>query len=484
MREPTPDYDSSSPPLNTRLSRRNSDSGILPSPDKQAAVKRHASTAEPGRHEAKHVTKYGATSNTTNDDIQSAAERLGPKTADLFRESPVVPRSRALHPSLSPGAPQPPSKSLHQLSKAARNGYAVPHRDPFHNKNFNGLESTRIDFDESMTPAAGQNNTNNNTTTAHNQTIESDNNSDIVIDEKKMVSAGSDFKLVFISSESKSGSELNSSLECGEGGEEGPPPPPPPPTAKTTAAGMDDLRHVTGDYIDEMDWVNYQKKVHHQAAARRLSDSPRVEAKQRSPRLLPDPDRRNSPKTFMLDDFHYVGNLNGEDKQRHPSSSPSIKTILTSATKDSNSIPPSPRMPKIHNIHIRREFDHPHLQPPRPRSAMSTTTICSETSQDIEVQNILGNHKSSSRFNPNESQEIIIDFDSNHSNSFDLNTSFEHHAGALKKLPKFKPKRHPRTESNRSSADRSMDEMSLYDQMCLRNRQIIHIFFFFLPTIR
>jgi hypothetical protein len=31
---------------------------------------------------------------------------------------------------------------------------------------------------------------------------------------------------------------------------------------------------------------------------------------------------RNSPKTFMLDDFHYVGNLNGEDKQRHPSSSP------------------------------------------------------------------------------------------------------------------------------------------------------------------
>ena len=34
----------------------------------------------------------------------------------------------------------------------------------------------------------------------------------------------------------------------------------------------------------------------------------------------------------------------------------SIKTILTSATKDSNSIPPSPRMPKIHNIHIRWGF--------------------------------------------------------------------------------------------------------------------------------
>ncbi len=95
-----------------------------------------------------------------------------------------------------------------------------------------------------------------------------------------------DFKIVFISSESKSGSELNSSLECTE---EAP--------SKTMAAAADDqLRHVTGDYIDEMDWVNYQKKVHprghHQKAARRLSDSPRLSDKKRSPRLLPDPDRR------------------------------------------------------------------------------------------------------------------------------------------------------------------------------------------------
>ena len=44
--------------------------------------------------------------------------------------------------------------------------------------------------------------------------LESDNNSDIVFDETKMVPAGKDFKIVFISSESKSGSELNSSLEC------------------------------------------------------------------------------------------------------------------------------------------------------------------------------------------------------------------------------------------------------------------------------
>lgn len=105
---------------------------------------------------------------------------------------------------------------------------------------------------------------------------------------------------------------------------------------------------------------------------------------------------RNSPKTFMLDDFHYVGNLNGESRKiplspvakrallspirgpespirardsprraldsprlralnspRAPSSSPSVRTILTSATKDPNSIPPSPSMPKIHNITIR-----------------------------------------------------------------------------------------------------------------------------------
>jgi hypothetical protein len=212
---------------------------------------------------------------------------------DQLRESPLLPRSRAAaHPPFA--APPPPSKSMHHISKAARNGYAVPHKayaterePPFGGHNsFSDLESTRIDFDESITNSTTMSNNN----TGHNQTIESDNNSDIVIDEKKMVSEGSDFKIVLISSESKSGSELNSSLECAEAADDN------GPTTKTTTA--DDLRHVTGDYIDEMDWVNYQKKVHprtagsgHMAAGRRLSDSPRTDAK-RSPRLLPDPDRR------------------------------------------------------------------------------------------------------------------------------------------------------------------------------------------------
>jgi hypothetical protein len=155
---------------------------------------------------------------------------------------------------------------------------------------FSDLESTRIDFDESITtPSTTTTATSYNNTAQHNQTLESDNNSDIVIEEKKPVSSD-DFKIVFISSESKSGSELNSSLECTEEA-------PPSKTTTTMAAAADDqLRHVTGDYIDEMDWVNYQKKVHprghHQKAARRLSDSPRLSDKKRSPRLLPDPDRR------------------------------------------------------------------------------------------------------------------------------------------------------------------------------------------------
>ena len=49
--------------------------------------------------------------------------------------------------------------------------------------------------------------------------LESDNNSDILIDDKRMVPEGKDFKIVFISSESKSGSELNSSMECDPGRE-------------------------------------------------------------------------------------------------------------------------------------------------------------------------------------------------------------------------------------------------------------------------
>ena len=213
------------------------------------------------------------------------------RLADLFhRESPLLQRHHG-----GPTSAPPPSKSPHHIPKAARaNGYAVPikaftaDRDTTfsgHNS-FSDLESTRIDFEDS--PPGGA----TNSSAKHNQTLESDNNSDIVIDEKKMVSAGSDFKIVFISSESKSGSELNSSLECAEAAEDGSP----SQTTKTTSAA-DDLRHVTGDYIDEMDWVNYQKKVHprghHPAAGRRLSDSPRAaEANKRSPRILPDPDHR------------------------------------------------------------------------------------------------------------------------------------------------------------------------------------------------
>ena len=40
-------------------------------------------------------------------------------------------------------------------------------------------------------------------------------------------------------------------------------------------------------------------------------------------------------------------------RQRQSSNSPSIRTILTAATRDPNSVPPSPSMPKIHNIVVR-----------------------------------------------------------------------------------------------------------------------------------
>ena len=68
--------------------------------------------------------------------------------------------------------------------------------------------------------------------------LESDNNSDIVIDEKKIVPESSKFKIVFISSESKSGSELNSSMEYAE--------------AASPDHPDDTLRNVKGDFIDEV----------------------------------------------------------------------------------------------------------------------------------------------------------------------------------------------------------------------------------------
>ena len=156
-------------------------------------------------------------------------------------------------------------------------------------------------------------------------------------------------------------------------------------------------------------------------------------------------------------------------------------------------------MPKIHNIHIRREGEAP-PQPARPRSAQSTTTLCSETSVDFEVQNILG-HKPGARVNKaaavassetgNESQEIIIDFDSSLSGasangSFAQNNSYV--INGVKRSQTFNNRKNldihdnfhgskgysdknvlARAHSlNRSSAERSLDEMSLYDQKCVQ----------------
>ena len=93
--------------------------------------------------------------------------------------------------------------------------------------NLSDLESTRIDFEERE-----------GTIVAH-PILESDNNSDIVIDEKKIVPESSKFKIVFISSESKSGSELNSSMEY-------------PEQTSPDQHPDDTLRNVKGDFIDEV----------------------------------------------------------------------------------------------------------------------------------------------------------------------------------------------------------------------------------------
>ena len=93
--------------------------------------------------------------------------------------------------------------------------------------NFSDLESTRIDFEDvNQGPATA--------------VLESDNNSDIVIDEKKIVPESSKFKIVFISSESKSGSELNSSMEY------------PDQNSPDGGGGEDTLKNVKGDFIDEV----------------------------------------------------------------------------------------------------------------------------------------------------------------------------------------------------------------------------------------
>ena len=322
---------------------------------------------------------------------------------------------------------------------------------------FSDLESTRIDFEDP-----------NQTQTV----IESDNNSDIVIDEKKIVPESSKFKIVFISSESKSGSELNSSLECAESPENG------------QNSSEDQLKNVKGDYIEEGDWLNYQKKTG-KAGKMNNSSSPAGGGggggggvKQKVRKFPQNLAARDSPRNSGGEDFSYVNNFLGDLKNRPPQS-PSIRTIMTTATKDSNSIPASPQVPKIHNILIRREMELGQ----RPRSAMS---MMSETSVDFEVQNILGSKQSSRGAAPgsaNESQEIMIDFDST-IDSTGGNTSFElctptplakmaSGVGVKQAHGNFHGKGYlaasttgHRADSTRSSADRSLDEMSLYDQMC------------------
>ena len=114
---------------------------------------------------------------------------------------------------------------------------------------------------------------------------------------------------------------------------------------------------------------------------------------------------------------------------------------------------------------------------------MSTTTLCSETSVDFEVQNILGAQKAS-KANSNESQEIIIDFDSSvaSSTSFLLSNSNKVKRSQTfnnrKNLDESYPGRTGglvRAHSiTRSSAERSLDEMSLYDQMFLKKSKKPH----------
>ena len=129
--------------------------------------------------------------------------------------------------------------------------------------------------------------------------------------------------------------------------------------------------------------------------------------------------------------------------------------------------------------------------------------MCSETSVDFEVQNILGSKYGSSKSSKqssksaNESQEIMIDFDSSVSssagpgsvnNSFVLNNS--NLINGVKRSQTFNNRKNLEIHDNfhgskgyfdknvlsrahsmtRSSAERSLDEMSLYDQMCIQKK--------------
>lgn len=83
----------------------------------------------------------------------------------------------------------------------------------------------------------------------------------------------------------------------------------------------------------------------------------------------------------------------------------------------------------------------------------------------------LGIKYGTKQLNPNESQEIMIDFDTTQSDSFDLNNSFDM-SHINKRMPNLKSKDKTGDALIRSSEDRSMDEMSLHDQIIKQNSKV------------
>ena len=83
----------------------------------------------------------------------------------------------------------------------------------------------------------------------------------------------------------------------------------------------------------------------------------------------------------------------------------------------------------------------------------------------------LGIKYGTKQLNPNESQEIMIDFDTTQSDSFDLNNSFDM-SHINKRMPNLMSKDKPGDALIRSSEDRSMDEMSLHDQIIKQNSKV------------
>ena len=78
----------------------------------------------------------------------------------------------------------------------------------------------------------------------------------------------------------------------------------------------------------------------------------------------------------------------------------------------------------------------------------------------------------------------MIDFDTTQSDSFDLNHSFDM-SHINKRMPNLKSKDKPGDALIRSSEDRSMDEMSLHDQIIKQNSKVNFLdfkIFFFIKT--